>query len=732
MKINRTEEFDLAYRFVTETKRNIFLTGKAGTGKTTFLKYLRANSLKNMLVAAPTGVAAINAQGVTLHSLFQLPLGIILPSSDTFQSSKDNFKDHPLLSRIHYSKEKLAVLSSMELLIIDEASMLASYIVDAIDIILRYIKRTPEQPFGGVQVLFIGDLNQLPPVVKNEDWEILREFYSSAFFFDSIVLRENIPVIIELKNIYRQKDDKFIEILNGIRDNNISKENFSLLRSRLKRNFIPKDGEGYITLTTHNNQADEINKKKLENLPSRSYSFNAEIIGEFPEHIFPSEKELKLKQGAQVMFLKNDTEDRQYFNGKIGIITEVDWDSIKVFCKDDQQEIVVKKSEWQNIRYKVDPETREIKEEVLGSFIQYPLRLAWAITIHKSQGLTFDKIIIDAGRAFASGQVYVALSRCTSLEGLVLISPINSNSLGSHKKPVEWQNKLSGKKITQQFTEAREEFILQELINIFTWESWYYKLIELKDFLNENQSDLPTESFIWYEELMLSQKKLYEASEKFKETIFRLSRGDSDTERNDQLQKRIKEAAYYFYNEINAWRNLFNKHPLIVQTKKLARQADKLLNEINVSVSEILSNFHFCQNGFLLKDYLKNKGSLKLPGSVGTDSGIKSSYKKDKSLKKDTVKETVNLLKEGKSLEQVAIERNFVISTIEGHLARAIKQDLIRIDEIMPIAEAKKIAEYFPKNLEDVRLSNIKEIAPPDISYGKLRIVLAWLEKERK
>lgn len=730
MKINRTAEFELAYRFVTETNQNIFLTGKAGTGKTTFLKYLRENSVKKMVVAAPTGVAAVNANGVTLHSLFQLPLGIILPSTDAFQLSKDIFKNHPLLSRIHYSKEKFDLLNNLELLVVDEASMLASYIVDAIDIILRYVKRNPVKSFGGVQVLFIGDLNQLPPVVKNAEWEILSEYYSSIFFFDSIVLRENVPVIIELKNIYRQKDDKFIEILSGIRNNDITEENFNLLNSRLVRNFIPKDGEGFISLTTHNNQADKINRRKIENLSSREYIFNAEIIGEFPENMLPAENELILKRSAQVMFLKNDTEGRQYFNGKIGIITELGWESIKVFCKDDQQEIVVKKSEWKNIRYKIDPETREIKEEVLGSFIQYPLRLAWAITIHKSQGLTFEKVIINAERAFAAGQVYVALSRCTSLEGLVLSSPVLRSSFFSHKELNEWHIRNKATDIHQRFIEARQSFILRELENIFTWEKWYYNLKALNEFLEENQSNAPPESRHWLTELMQKQKKLYETSEKFKETIFRLSQGNSDAERNDQLQKRIKDAAYYFYNEIAVWRKSFNNHQLKVPTKKLARKADKLMNEIIVILSEVLSNVRYCQNGFLLKEYLKNKSASKLPPSSGTGEVIKSTYSKDKSMKPDTVKETVKLLNEGKSMEQIAMERNFVISTIEGHIARAIKEGLVSIDEIMSITEARKIAEYFPQNLEDVRLSYLKEIAPPEISYGKLRMVQAWLESK--
>ncbi|HQF43136.1 MAG TPA: helix-turn-helix domain-containing protein, partial [Ignavibacteriaceae bacterium] len=713
------------------TNQNIFLTGRAGTGKTTFLKYLRKNSIKKMLVAAPTGVAAVNAQGVTLHSLFQLPLGIILPRPETFNLSKDTVKNHPLLSRIHYSKEKLNLLSSMELLIIDEASMLASYIVDAIDIILRYIKRKPEEPFGGVQILFIGDLNQLPPVVKNEEWEILNEYYSSIFFFDSIVLSENVPVLIELKNIYRQRDDSFIGILNGIRNNDISEEKFNLLNSRLIRNFTQEEGEGFITLTTHNYQADEINKIKLKNLSSREYIFNAEITDEFPENILPAEKELVLKKGAQVMFLKNDTEGRQYFNGKIGTVIELDWDGIKVFCKEDQQNIIVKKSEWQNIRFKVDPETREIKEEVLGSFIQYPLRLAWAITIHKSQGLTFDKVIINAERAFAAGQVYVALSRCTSLEGLVLSAPVKKSSLISHREPNEWQSKIKRINLHKRFIEARQNYILQELQNIFTLEKWYYTLKDLKEFLEENQSDLPAESLSWFEELMNKQRRIYETLEKFKEILNRISSGNPDVERNDQLQKRIKDAAHYFSNEIELWKNSFNNHPLKVQTKKLSRKADKLLNEINIILSDVLSSLQYCKNGFILEEYLKNKNNLRLP-SVETGSVIKSSYTKDKSLKTDTVQETVKLFKQGKSIEQVAVERNLVVSTIEGHIARAIKQDLIRIDEVMSMIEAKKIAEYFSQDLVDIRLSSIKEIVPQDISYRKLRIVLAWLEKERK
>ncbi len=360
MGIKLTREFELAYRFITETSENIFLTGKAGTGKTTFLKFLRQNSLKKSVVAAPTGVAAINAQGVTLHSLFQLPLGIIVPEATSLHYRQGRIKDHPLLSKIRYNKDKLNLLRNMDLLIIDEASMVASYIVDAVDTILRYIRRTPYNPFGGVQVLFIGDLHQLPPVVKSDDWIILQKFYSSVFFFDSLVLRDNLPVIIELKEIFRQKDSRFIDILNGIRNNDISEENFKVLNSRLKRFFMPGRDEEYITLTTHNEQSDEINHQKLKQIKTPGHIYRADIEDEFPENSYPADKYLKLKVGAQVMFLKNDNEGRRYFNGKIGIVTELEDDFIKVKCKDDLNEIKVKKCGWQNIRYKVNPDSREI------------------------------------------------------------------------------------------------------------------------------------------------------------------------------------------------------------------------------------------------------------------------------------------------------------------------------------------------------------------------------------
>lgn len=826
MQIKHTEEFDLAYRFVTETDKNIFLTGKAGTGKTTFLKYLRTKSVKQAAVAAPTGVAAINAQGVTLHSLFQLPLGIIIPEESSELNLRE-IKDHPLLSKIRYSRQKLELLRTLELLIIDETSMVPSYIVDAVDTILRYVRRKSFLPFGGVQVLFIGDLYQLPPVVKNEDWEILKNFYSSIFFFDSHVLHDNAPVIIELKEIFRQHDDKFIEVLNGIRNNNISEENFGILNSKLVRNFTPRDKDGYIILTTHNYQSDKINKSKLIELNDKTYTFHAEVKGEFPEHNFPAESELMLKKGAQVMFLKNDSEGKQYFNGKIGFIADLGTDYIKVKSENDPYNIEVKKCEWQNIRYKLTPETGKIEEEILGSFIQFPLRLAWAITIHKSQGLTFDKVIVDAERAFAVGQVYVALSRCTSLEGLILKSPVYMNFLGAHEEFILWRNDNYENNITELFRESRHNYIIHELLEIFSLEKWHYGLNELNEFLLENSGKTSSSSLQWLTGLMDRQMLLYETAENFKKEIVRLSKQNRVIEDNKFLQKRIKDGSNYFYNEINTWKLLFINHPLSLQTKKLSKKADGYLKEINTIIHYMLHSLSFFRTEFNIDEYLKSGKKF-----TGIITGVKSSYNKTKKIfvpadtphpelyemllslrgrisareklpfseifsnnairnvcenlprlkhevenltgfgggkgsrygkeiaslvreywgkqninkhdshpgdynprkKKEataTLFETIKLLNEGNCIEEIAEKRNFAAGTIESHLAKAIKQDLIKIEEVMPIEEVKKIAGYFPEDTEDVRLSSIKEKAPEEITYGKLRMVLAWLQKKK-
>ena len=378
-------------------------------------------------------------------------------------------------------------------------------------------------PFGGAQVLFIGDLHQLPPVIKNQEWAFLKAYYPSIFFFDSLVLREHVPVMIELKEIFRQQDNTFIGVLNDIRNNELTQESYEMLNTRLKKGFDPPEEEGYITLTTHNSQSDEINKAKLKKLFGYTRTYSAQIQGDFPEHMYPAEAELELKEGAQVMFLKNDIESKKYFNGKIGMVTALYENSIRVKCKGEAEEIEVRLDMWKNVNYSLNEATREITEIELGSFVQYPLRLAWAITIHKSQGLTFEKLIIDAENAFANGQVYVALSRCTSLEGLVLTSPVNQKFLGAYQNLKEWEDRHHNERnLPFKFEESRQAYMQQELQNIFTWRTWNYLLNGLNTILSEHKDTFHADCFLWILELTEKQKKLNGIAKRFREQITEL------------------------------------------------------------------------------------------------------------------------------------------------------------------------------------------------------------------
>ncbi len=413
-------ELKLAFDFVQYTNRNIFLTGKAGTGKTTFLHKLKETSHKRMVVVAPTGVAAINAGGVTIHSFFQMPFGPILPGR--LESSEKSIIQK-------FNKKKINIIRSLDLLVIDEISMVRADLLDGIDTVLRRYKNKT-LPFGGVQMLMIGDLQQLAPIAKDNEWNLLKEHYDTIFFFSSKAYTQSNAISIELKLIYRQQDNNFIKILNEIRDDKLSVESFQELNKRYIPGFSPEKEDGYITLTTHNASANRINDEQLKKIKTKIHTFEAEVNGHFPEYSFPTDQHLKLKVGAQVMFIKNDiSPEKLYFNGKIGTIVNIEDHLIYVKSKDEDNQIEVGQVMWDNVKYTINETSKEIEEEVAGSFIQYPLRLAWAITIHKSQGLTFEKAVIDAQAAFAHGQTYVALSRCKTLEGLILSSQISSNGI---------------------------------------------------------------------------------------------------------------------------------------------------------------------------------------------------------------------------------------------------------------------------------------------------------------
>lgn len=583
--------FSLAYHLVNQTSRNIFLTGRAGTGKTTFLRYLKENCPKQMAIVAPTGVAAINAGGVTIHSFFQLPLGPFVPEAKGFANDTGVNNKHTLLGRLRLNSEKRKVIQELELLIIDEVSMVRCDLLDEIDLVLRTVRYRNSERFGGVQLLFIGDMFQLPPVVKDNEWNILRDHYRSPYFFDSHVMKDEAPALIEFTKIYRQTEEKFISLLNRVRNNEVEAEQLHALHERYKPQFFGEGPDGYILLTTHNEKAKEINVAELGKLPGKLFSYKAEVKEDFPLTAFPAEEDLKLKIGAQVMFIKNDMDKaKRYFNGKIGTVRELTAGKIVVQCKDDEEPIEVGRETWQNIRYSMDKSTRQLNEDVLGSFSQYPLRLAWAITIHKSQGLTFDKAVIDAGKAFAPGQVYVALSRCTNLEGMVLHSKINPGALCADERVVQFtKNRLPFEQLQQEFVRAKKTYQEKLLSSLFDFRQQENEMKALQKYLLDHTASFNTEVFPWSQQLLDKLLLLQTTAEKFQAHLQRLFSLTEEAEENIELQNRIKAAAGWFLNGIRSLVELMMQSPAMTDSTVHAKEYNELLRELHTQLA--LKNF---------------------------------------------------------------------------------------------------------------------------------------------
>lgn len=568
--------FELAEKFVRETSRSIFLTGKAGTGKTTFLKKIKASTAKNTIVVAPTGVAAINAGGTTIHSFFQLPFTPFIPAKKSYydRSLSDRYS---LLQNMRIEAEKRNMFRDLELLIIDEVSMVRCDVLDSIDIVLRHFRRKENLPFGGVQVLFIGDLFQLPPVVQHQEWSILQEFYESPFFFDAHVMRETNPVYIELKKIFRQRDEDFIEILNRVRNNEVTSRDIETLNERYNPDFNPGEAK-YITLTTHNSKADKINTGKLAAIDESEHFFEALVEGDFPERAFPTERVLTLKKGAQIMFIKNDLERiRRYYNGKIGTLSRIEEDRIFVVFPDLDGEMEVEKDTWRNMRYSYHPGARGIEEEVIGTFTQYPVRLAWAITIHKSQGLTFENAIIDAGSSFASGQVYVALSRCTTLQGLVLRSRIFRQSVMTDERVLDFaENELSEARLKPLLEIGKQQYVVDKLLELFDFAIIRDQVRTLRIFVDGRKNFDKEEAFILLDSADSKLARQQEIADKFSNQL----RGLVLQQDYESVKKRVRQGVEYFREFIDKEVIVpFEEYQVLLKERKKVKKMIKCIDE---------------------------------------------------------------------------------------------------------------------------------------------------------
>jgi len=618
METVTNENLQLAFDFVKYTNRNIFLTGKAGTGKTTFLRDLKNASPKRMIVVAPTGVAAINAGGVTIHSFFQLPFHPYIPSLYLSENNRGNQSDQEDHAGYKMSREKINIIRSLDLLIIDEISMVRADTLDAIDSALRRYK-IRHLPFGGVQLLMIGDLQQLAPVVKEEDRELIRKYYDSPFFFSSRALCNADYVTIELKHIYRQNDQAFINLLNKIRDNHVDSDVLSELNKRYIPEFDPESGGGYITLTTHNNQAQALNDSKLEKLPGKTHSFTATIKDEFPEFSYPNACELILKVGAQVMFVKNDlSRDKLFFNGKIGKVESFDDDIIVVKCPGDDFRIRVEMVEWQNVKYTLDEVTKEIEETIIGTFTQYPLKLAWAITIHKSQGLTFDRAVIDACSAFAHGQVYVALSRCRTLNGLVLSSRINQRSIIDNPFISDFVNGSAQNQPDQNhLKESKKAYQHLLLTELFDFTTLTHKLNYSLKLVNEHHDSILGNPREMLEKTLADTRTdLIEVSEKFQTQLKGLLNSEVDAESNKLLQERLKKACEFFSVKLeSALKVILDGFSVETDNKTIRKSVTEAIERTRKEGVIKLACLNSVSTGFEICKYLdvKAKSGLDIP-----------------------------------------------------------------------------------------------------------------------
>ncbi|GEM55600.1 helicase [Flavobacterium branchiophilum] len=737
-------------KFINQTQKSIFLTGKAGTGKTTLLHEIIKTTHKNTVVVAPTGIAALNAGGVTIHSMFQLPFGGFIPNYKEM-TWEDNVKfenKNTLVKHFKMNNIKRKVIQNMQLLIIDEVSMLRPDLLDAIDFMIQNVRKN-SYPFGGVQVLFIGDLLQLPPVIREEEWRTLKQFYKGKFFFHAHVLQQHPPLYIELSTIYRQNDQLFIDVLNNLRNNTITKKDVLFLNKYVNPNFDFKQNQGYITLTTHNAKADSINTTAIDDLKGKLFTYQAEIQDDFPEKMYPLDKVLKLKKGAQVMFVKNDlSSEKQYFNGKMGVVHSLTSEAIFVAFPEDQTIIEVEKYEWEHIKYTVNPLTKDIEEEVLGTFVHYPLKLAWAITVHKSQGLTFDKAAIDVSQVFVPGQAYVALSRLRSLNGLVLLSTLQMNGISNDADVMQYAENKTSETVLQSVLETEtKNFVHHFLKNSFNWNlfanEWRSFLL---DFPEESEKSFKTQQVDWAKKQTEIIWQLIEAANKFMAQLDKLF-GQNHLDLDFILQRFLAAYQYFFepldgmyfeilwkleaakknqkakgfFDEVSDLESMLLDIILQLMKAKLIIQnyAKGLAINKNTMISDEINHYKNNKIQFVVKAFDKQFLDLSSTEKIEKEATKTSP-------KKSTLSLTLALWHEGKKIHEIAQIRKLSESTIYTHFIKLVASQQITIQEVVSEEKWQALKDTFAL-YNNLTIQEIKEKTGDTFSWNDLKLFQASL-----
>jgi len=710
---------ELAEQYVNNTGISIFLTGKAGTGKTTFLKRIVANMRKRSVVLAPTGVAAINAGGVTIHSFFQLPFCPYLPDVKelvTEYQMPDKYKS--------LRKEKIKIIRTLDLLIIDEISMVRADLLDAVDMTLRRYRHN-SRPFGGVQLLMIGDVQQLPPVVTDYEKPYMERVYPSPFFFHSKALKSLNYITIELTEIFRQQDALFVSLLNNIRDNRFDRPTLDALNARYKPGFNPDDSEGYIRLTTHNRQADSVNSRKLAALDSQPFELKAAVDGNFPETSFPTDATLTLKKGAQVMFVKNDSGGHEYYNGKIAIVEGFDPDEGVAVVDSDGNHIVVHRERWENIVYDLDASTNQIRQRIDGTFTQFPLKLAWAITIHKSQGLTFDRVVIDAAAAFTYGQVYVALSRCRTLEGLVLASPISERCLFDNDDIMQFCQSFDKPEVAEsKLSLFRDAYFVEMFNDMFDFTALFHSAERLNALFQQHLWRLIPEQATRMGELCNGPVfDLTTVAEKFRKQVADFLSSHVDGTDAPWLNERIDKAVRYYEAQLE--QIVLSLAPLIeveMSNKAVAADFDDLTSELRDNLQlKLLCMRRVKDKGFSTAVYNSAKVDFLLDKEKGRGEK-KQSYRKraPKPKKEPTWKASVALFKEGVSINDIAERRSLAYTTITTHLQKGLEAGALKITDLMTYDELDEILQFIEEEQPE-SLNVMHDYFGDRYQYYKLR-----------